>query len=251
MAKKNRLSHDQKRKAKLAKEARRERQNMSPLAYDGKKYKTDALVPVFLATETGIYEAYVMTDRQLTDRQVRSALEKLILQLRQGPLPPAEDGTIRHVPGQEEDLIVNNVRRHLQEMSPPPSTENLIGVLRTTLNSIHVWTTRGAESRGYLNYVEGFLRKGGISVEKVSAEGEPLPEPEEPELLQIGRRWCETGDREADDQFHELAMKMIEDGEGETVVNVCQQLAGGLERGLILNELLALSLTAQRAAAGR
>ena len=60
MAKKNRLSRDQKRKAKLTKEARRARLDTSPLAYEGKKYKTDALVPVYLATETAILEVFVL-----------------------------------------------------------------------------------------------------------------------------------------------------------------------------------------------
>ena len=67
MSKKKRLSHDQKRKAKLAKEARKNPPR-SVLAYTGNKYKTDALTPVFLATETPIYEIFVLTDGQLTDQ---------------------------------------------------------------------------------------------------------------------------------------------------------------------------------------
>jgi hypothetical protein len=148
--------------------------------------------------------------------------------------------------GQEEDLVVRNVRRNWVQMMPWPTTDELVGVLRTTLNSINIWSTRGAESRGYLNYIEGFLKRGGVSVNVVSPEGEELPEPEEPELLEVGRAWCETGDREAADDFRDLAREMIEDGEAETVVDVCQRLAGGLERGPLLNELLALSLEAQK-----
>jgi hypothetical protein len=248
MAKNKRLSHDQKRKAKLAKQARKAAQDVSPLAYEGKKYKRDELVPVFLQTETGIYEAYVMTRRQLTDRQVRSALEKLILQLRQGPLPPLGDtdrGEV--VEGQEDDLIIWRIRSNWQTLDFDPGLDNLIGVLRTTLNSIHIWSSPSAASRGYLHYIEGFLRKGGISVQEVSAEGEPVPEPEEPELLRIGRAWCETDDREAADAFRRLALEMIERGEAETVVEVCQRLAGGLQPGRLINEVLAMSLTAQKA----
>jgi hypothetical protein len=247
MAKKNRLSHDQKRKAKLAKEARRARQDMSPLAYDGKKYKTDALVPVFLATETGVYESFIMTDRKLTDRMVRGAYETLILQLRQGPLPPEETGTIQVVAGHEEELVIQNIRRNWENLAPRPSTDNLIGVLRTLLHSVQVWSSRSAESRGYLHYLEGFLKRGGVSVNVVSDEGEMLDEPDEPELLTIGRAWCEDDDRDARDAFYKMAQDMIREGEGETVVNVCQELAGGLDRGITQNELLAMSLTAQRA----
>jgi hypothetical protein len=247
MAKKNRLSHDQKRKAKRAKEARRAREDTSPLAYEGKKYKTDALVPVFLATETGVYESFIVTDRNLTDRMVRGAFEKLVLQLRQGPLPPPDTGTIHVTAGQEEDLVIENIRRNWENLTSRPSTDNLIGVLRTLLHSLQIWTSRGSGSRGYLHYLEGFLKKGGVSVNVVSDEGEMLDEPDEPELLTIGRAWCEDDDRDARDAFYKMAQDMIRDGEGETVVNVCQELAGGLDRGITQNELLAMSLTAQRA----
>ena len=57
------------------------------LAYTGNKYKTEKLVEVHLRAELGIYESFVMTDRALTDRCVRSALERLILWMRKGPLP--------------------------------------------------------------------------------------------------------------------------------------------------------------------
>lgn len=248
MAKNKRLSHDQKRKAKLAKQARKVAQDLSPLAYEGKKYKRDDLVPVFLQTEIGIYEAYVMTERKLTDHQVRSAVEKLVLQLGQGPLPPLEDTQReRVVEGQEEDLVLRRIRSNWLGLTFDPGLDNLIGVLRTTLNSIHVWSSPSAASRGYLHYLEGFLRKGGVSVQAVTADGEPLPEPEEPKLLQIGRAWCETDDREAADAFHKLALETIEDGEAETVVEVCQRLAGGLQPGRLINEVLAMSLTAQKA----
>jgi hypothetical protein len=247
MSKNKRLSRDQKRKAKLAKEARKAREDTSPLAYEGKKYKRDDLVPVYLATETAIYEVFVMTERQLTDRTVRAALEKLVLQMRQGPLPPLEDtGPLEINEGQEEDGIIQNIRRHWEEdLKSWPGKDDVIGVLRTTLNSIHIWGTRSAETRGYLNYLEGFLKKGGVSVNLVDSEGEPVAE-EEPELLQIGWAWCEEGDREARDEFYKLAREMMRTGEAETVVEVCQRLAGGLERGPTLNELLALSLEAQR-----
>src|SRR5437667_4650322 len=116
MAKKKRLSKDQKRKAK-----RIERASRGPLplalAYKGNKYKTDELIPIFHRTEVGIYETYVMTDRQLTDRTVASALQKLVEQMRQGTLPPLEDTeSVERVEGQEEDLIIWNIRRNWQDL---------------------------------------------------------------------------------------------------------------------------------------
>jgi hypothetical protein len=251
MAKKSRLSHDQKRKAKLAKQARRALSGRSALAYEGSKYKRDELVPVFLQTEIGIYEAYVITDRKLTDRTVTAAVEKLVLQLREGPLPPLEDvGNERVVEGQEEDLVVRRIRSNWLGLKSDPGEDNLSGVLRTTLNSIHTWTSPGPTSQGYLHYLEGFLKKAGISVEMVEESGEPVPEPEEPELLRLGRVWCATDDRDAADAFHARAGAMIEHGEAETVVEVCQQLAGGLPAGRLMNEVLAMSVTAQKAMRG-
>src|SRR3954466_7657557 len=104
MAKKH-LSHDQKRKAKLARRASKAPPVVS-LAYSGNKFKTDELVPVFFNTETGIYEAFVATDRKLTNADVQAALQELILQLRQGPLPALEaPDKLDYSAGQEKDLI--------------------------------------------------------------------------------------------------------------------------------------------------
>ena len=66
MGKHDRLSRDQKRKAKLKKRLERSRKHES-LAYAGGKYKTDENTPIFYRTELGIYESYVMCDRELTD----------------------------------------------------------------------------------------------------------------------------------------------------------------------------------------
>ena len=69
MGKHDRLSRDQKRKAKLRKRAQRSCKH-EPLAYTGRKYKTDAYAQVFFRTEVGIHESYVMCDRELTDDEV-------------------------------------------------------------------------------------------------------------------------------------------------------------------------------------
>src|SRR4051794_35654888 len=110
MAKKH-LSHDQKRKQKLAKRASHTREE-SALAYTGSKYKTDELTPVFLATETAIHEVAVATEGQLTDRHVQKALERLVLEIRKGPLPPFEDQSKPALDeSQYADAIAWNIRR--------------------------------------------------------------------------------------------------------------------------------------------
>src|SRR3954464_982109 len=89
----DRLSRDQKRKAKLKKRGERSRTHES-LAYAGRKYKTEENTPVFFRTEVGIYESYVMYDRELTDDAVESAVEKLVIRMREGPLPPPSDTNV-------------------------------------------------------------------------------------------------------------------------------------------------------------
>jgi hypothetical protein len=84
VAKNNRLSHDQKRKAKLKKRAERSSKHES-LAYHGKKYKTPEWVPIIHRTEIGIYESYVMSGRVLTDDDVEASIERLIGELRERP----------------------------------------------------------------------------------------------------------------------------------------------------------------------
>jgi hypothetical protein len=250
MAKKK-LSHDQKRKQKLAARASREREQQSSLAYAGKKYKTDELTPVFFATETGIYEVSVMTDDQLTDRHVRTALEKLALEMRKGPLPSfAEMSKPALDESQYADVVIWNVRRQWEDLfrtGSHPGRENLIGVLRTLLNSVATWGTPSSHSRGYLKFLEGFLRKAGVSSRKIAADEDAEgtgAEPDEEDLLAIGRAWC-AGDEEAGEEFRELAEKLTDAGQGERVAETAQQLIGEHPQGPV-KDLSAIAASAQR-----
>jgi hypothetical protein len=227
MAKK-RLSHDQKRKAKLAKRAKKAPAK-SELAYEGNKYKTDELAPLFKETETGIYEAYVITKKQLTDYQVRLALERMVLDMRAGPLPEFEhscEATYEH--GKEADLVIWGIRHnweHFFAEAGHPGTETLIGVLRTLLSSLDTFGTGSRNSRGYLHFVEGFLARMGVHAELASPDGDVEEEPED-DLLETGRDWLEDNDNEARQHFFQLADELIAKGEGERVANVAQQLLG-------------------------
>src|SRR4051795_13507622 len=116
MGKNDRHSRDQKRKAKLKKRAERSRKHES-LAYTGARYKTDEYAPLFCRTEVGIYESYVMCDRELTDDEVEAAIERMVIQMRQGPLPAlSNSGTMTLSDGGEEDLVIANIRRNWQIM---------------------------------------------------------------------------------------------------------------------------------------
>ena len=141
MGKHDGLSRDQKRKAKLKKRAERSRKHES-LAYAGGKYKTDEYAPIFFRTEVGIYESYVMCDRELTDDEVEAAIERLVIRMREGPLPPpSETNVVTVTEGSEEDLIIANIRRNwqiLEEKGSLPGRDDLIGILRSILHSIEV-----------------------------------------------------------------------------------------------------------------
>ncbi len=243
MAKKH-LSHDQKRKAKLAKRAKKAPQPAN-LAYTGNKYKTDDLLPLSQATETGILQAYVMSGRTITDHTVRGALESMVMQMRGPGLPHFEhecEATVE--PGKEHELVVWAIRHnwhHLFEEEPHPGTDALIGILRTLLNSLDTFGTPSKQSRGYLNFVEGFLKKGGITFEGPEKE-------EEDEFLDRGRDWVLDHIGVARDDFMAMADKLIEAGESERVANVAQRLIGELggDSQQIQKELGELSIRAQK-----
>lgn len=250
MAKHSRLNKDQKRKAKLRE---REKKSHGPvdLAYEGKKYKSEALIPLMQATEIGIYEAYIITQRRLTDRQVKEALTQLILQMREGPLPAFEEEDLNYNPGEEEALVISCIRRRwtqLFEDFPNPGKDNAQGVLRTLLSSIKTWSSSSPDSRGYLHFVGGFLRRQGINITMKRGETE-LPEPDS-DFLEAGRAWA-SGDAPSEGEFRRLAAEKIREGKHDEVVEIAQQLIGeiGMDSSVI-KELSAISIEAQRAMKG-
>src|SRR5258708_21923049 len=85
MPKKSRQSHAQKRKQKLAKRDRRQSQEAA-LPYAGNKYRSPAFVRPLFETELGVYEAYFVSGRSLTDNTVEEGIEELIDELRQSPV---------------------------------------------------------------------------------------------------------------------------------------------------------------------
>jgi hypothetical protein len=232
MGKHNRQSRDQKRKAKLKKRAERSHKYES-LAYSGRKYKTDENAPIFYRTERGIYESYVMYDRELTDDDVESAIESLVIQMREGPLPPlAETDVLTITEGGEEDFIIVNIRQNWQILEAEgtlPRRDDLIGILRSILHSIGIWRSQSMHSRGYLSYIEGFMKKLGVSIRKATKDHELLPEPEEDPLLLIGRTWVAEGDKAAGAEFADQVESVLRSGQAERVIDICQRLLGETE----------------------
>ena len=190
---KNNLSRDQKRKAKLKKEEARSR-SMTSLAYTGTRYQAKVFVPVVLRTEIGVFQADIISEQTLTDEDVEAALTSLILQMREGSLPPMELGDSLAVDqGDLNALIITMIRDNwniLAHEATLPKRDDLIGVLRTLLQSISTRRSMSMHSRSYLKFLEGFMRRQGISVGKVSRKTAPmieqeasgLPAPTEPEV---------------------------------------------------------------------
>jgi hypothetical protein len=235
MSRRGKLSRDQKRKQKLADRAKQQAsQFIEP--YEGNKYKTEQYVEAIMKAEVGIYEAYVLTDRRLTDRKVRDALEYLVRDLRgEKPMPPADNPQTENDKGEPEDLIASRIKDNWRELfarSPRHSAADLVGILRTILGSIRVWSRPGPDSRGYLHYLEGFLGQMGVKVEalpsgKKSEEGEDrVISAEEERLARLGEAWVVARDAATKKEFFEAAHALLEKGQAGMVLDVCQGLLG-------------------------
>jgi hypothetical protein len=229
MGKSDRRSRDQKRKARLKKRAERSGKHES-LAYHGRKYKTDAFVGIIHATEVGIHEADVISDRTLTDDAVEAALESLIIQLRQRAMPvTGQTGAAADATAARDDLLEWNIRQNwarYAEQKPLPRREDLVGVLRTILGSLEFWRAESVHARGYLEFVEGFLKQTGVSVRKVGPEEAVYLEDndEEDRLLDLGRDWIDDGDEDTAHAFSEEEDEALAAGETERVREVCRRL---------------------------
>jgi hypothetical protein len=159
------------------------------------------------------------------------ALETLVGIMRAGPLPPLSDAAeIRFEEGREEDLVVESIRRswaaHFATERRPP-TDDLIGVVRTILGSIRKVKAPGPRSQSYMHHIAGFLtKKLGVSVRAFSADHKPLPDPEDGELVRLGRRWLAGGDPAARTGFRELVTHLLATGQAGQVLDDCHRVLG-------------------------
>lgn len=230
MSKKSRLSRDQKRKKKLNKRNSRPPES-NALAYTGNRYKSKELVESVFQTEQGIYDTYLLSGRELTDDDVEDEIIELIHDLRARTaaelIAEATPGPGEPWEGSVGIFILQHWSR-LQNSSGLPAREDLIGILRTILGSIDVWRSKSLSSRGYLNYLEGFMRKLGYSIRIESPDGDERPEEAPPdELYEIGQMWL-AGSPEARQQFAAFANELLERGQSQKVVDVSQRLLGEL-----------------------
>lgn len=172
-----RLSRDQKRKAKKRKEARRiaQRSQWHVEAYRGRKYRTEELIRLHVVIEQGIHLADTILDKDLTDREVRRALESLVVGIRTGVLRQScqPSRASKHEVTDHPTTVLNCIRSNLSSSFSEeefPSWDNIAGVARSILGSIECHTTAWPNSRGYLEYLEGFLRQLGADWRPVSGD---------------------------------------------------------------------------------
>lgn len=127
--------------------------------------------------EMGIREADVASQRRLTDREVQQKLAQLIELLRHGPLELQNfDEPVEVTHGQEADLIIRFISRNWQQRfggDAGVGRDNQIGILRTILGSIE--THRSSSGRGYLTFLESFLRKAGVRISMSEEQPPSLP----------------------------------------------------------------------------
>lgn len=207
-----------------------------------------------MRAETGILETYVMSHRELTDQQVKAALTQLIGDLRRHGYQPAEHQEMVTVePETYVDLVIWSIRRNwddlFHEQSRHSNTE-LVGILRTILGSVETWATPSPDSRGYLNYIEGFLAQGGIRPQLIPMDEGWEKEPESPSdeelLLDLGQAWLETDSSWARDRFFKKGQAMLDGGQANAIINVCQRLIGHRTEEAFVEELRPLLQPAYR-----
>lgn len=177
MGKDHRTS-DQKRKAKLAARARKQRNSADLTPYEGTKYQSSRWMPYVHSTEQGVFETIQLSQHRLTNKQVKEAFRTLIKQLHEGtsPVLAEDEPEMEFAKGDEVQFLVWAIRRHwteLFETQKPAGSADLIGILRTLLNSIdaHAWNT--GPNKGYVAYLDSFMRRTGLSepgAETISAE---------------------------------------------------------------------------------
>ena len=161
-----RLSHDQKRKKKVAQRQKANSPAVTP--YEGRKYREDQFAPILYRAECGIREADEMSDNRLTDRDVRKSLEAFVLHLR-GDTPQAS------LP----DLVANRIQAHwklaAEKQVTRPANADLSGVLRTIIASLDTRTVMTPGGRGYLGFLIGFLGKVGFNVKRIAPDTLVVP----------------------------------------------------------------------------
>ena len=104
--------------------------------------------------ERPIYQTFMITRRELTDREVLKGLERLLELVRQGQAPEKEEGSMA-------PRIYASLATFL-EKNPDYTPEEVAGTIKEIIGSVKFWTAEEKGGQGYLHYIEAFFSRAGI-----------------------------------------------------------------------------------------
>lgn len=126
----------------------------------------DACAMAAHITESAIFQVHLTVQRRLTDRNVKTAITRMLRLVAQGRLrfPPADENDLFDSVDVHDYLIwsIGQKWRDLATEGYRLSRREIAGVLASILTSVDCWTTSADRSQGYLQYLETLLVKGDV-----------------------------------------------------------------------------------------
>lgn len=190
-----------------------------------KDYRSPKYIQYIFRAEVGIHESAVM-DPTMSDAAVLRTLRTMIQQLRGGR--PFTHGEEREG---SDNLTAWRITKNW-ELLPPLPPSDLAGCLNEVLKSAQTRSEMHGGRRGYLDYLAGFMRRAGVTVQKISpADLQAADELVEDvdfaamSLAEIGELWLDEPELwDVDVAFENRADKMSRQGRGQEVITLCLRL---------------------------
>ncbi|MCP4371618.1 MAG: hypothetical protein GY797_26375, partial [Deltaproteobacteria bacterium] len=154
------------RQAVSSKKDRLDRQISANKSIDTAKYKSSEYVEYIFTLEMGIFQADTVL-LSLTDGHVLAALESLVVQIRAGGLPHFREQPVEPE-GVVTWLMVGNWQEEAFRQLGKLSKEEMIGCLKTVIESVETRSSGQLDNRKYLNYLKKFMKRAGIRLEFAS-----------------------------------------------------------------------------------
>ncbi len=204
-------------------------------------YKTPEYVEYIFALEMGIFQADTIL-LSLTDGHILAALESLVIQIQIKGLPH-----FREQPTEPEGLvtwlIVGSWREEAFRQFGKLSKKEMIGCLKTAIESVETRSSGQVNGRNYLNYLKKFMKKAGLRMELEGANyledflasRRLFKNHERMSLAELGKRWMrDPGYIEVNELFTARAETLIVKGQGQQVIQTCQKLTQQTEEDHLL-----------------
>ena len=145
----SKLTKDQKRAKKLKAKKKQCLSSQNPdMAYEGNKFRTPYLIPVFHKIESIIFD-FATKDTSIDDRHIRKAVTNLVHEYR-GNKSSGQ-------PSENIDSLKEAVAEEVHTNFSGIGRSQIVGVLRSILGSLNVYES--SDNRGYLDFLEEFLQR--------------------------------------------------------------------------------------------